>query len=89
MANRSQERSKEERTTPKTKDEYRKNKMKRRNDTQYLHLGRNHIKFHRKVKNLGLMMNDEEDQVSKVCRKCAVYTKSPLDYVELHAHGNA
>jgi hypothetical protein len=40
-------------------------------DTQYLHLGGNRIKFHRKVKNLGLMMNDEltwDDQVSKVCR---------------------
>jgi hypothetical protein len=33
MANRSQERSKEEQTTPRTKDEYRKNKMKRWHDT--------------------------------------------------------
>jgi hypothetical protein len=40
-------------------------------DTQYLHLIENHIKFHRKVKNLGQMMNDEltwEYQASKVCR---------------------
>jgi hypothetical protein len=40
-------------------------------DTQYLHLGGNRIEFYRKVKNLGLLMNDKltgDDQVSKVCR---------------------
>jgi hypothetical protein len=39
-------------------------------DTQYLHLGWNRIEFYRKVKNLGLLMNDKltwNDQVSKVC----------------------
>jgi hypothetical protein len=43
----------------------------RLDDTQYLHLGGNRIEFYRKVKNLGLLMNDEltwDDQVSMVCR---------------------
>jgi hypothetical protein len=55
-------------------------------DTQFLHLGGNRIEFYRKVKNSGLLINDEltwDDQVSKVCQN-VLFTQAALDNVELY-----